>query len=130
MINSNQAKHSKGNIMNNVCTEDFADIMSCSRERYKVLQIINAWNHNGLPSNFYEDNVRLAFNKNSGNVFIVNDDCQVAMMNGNNLECFYTSPYDGREGFIDELFDDYMEDKDAWHIEDAEWLLEIKSNLG
>ena len=122
--------NTEGNIMNNVYTEDFADIMSCSRERYEVLQIINAWNHNGLPSNFYEDNVRLAFNKNSGYVFLVNDDCQVAMMNGNNLECFYTSPYDGREGFIDELFDDYMEDKDSWHIEDAEWLLDIKSNLG
>ena len=122
--------NSKGNIMNNVYTEDFADIMSCSRERYEVLQIINAWNHNGLPSNFYEDNVRLAFNKNSGNVFLVNEGCQVAMMNGNTLECFYTSPYDCHEGFIDELFDDYMEDKDAWHIEDAEWLLEIKSNLG
>ena len=87
---------------------------------------------NAIVRQFSNDryNVRLAFNKNSGNVFLVNDDCQIAMMNGNSLECFYTSPYDGREGFIDELFDDYMEDKDAWHIEDAEWLLEIKSNLG
>ena len=75
--------------MNNVYTEDFADIMSCSRERYEVLQIINAWNHNGLPDDFYEDNVRLAFNKNSGYVFLVNDDCLVDMMYGNILECFY-----------------------------------------
>ena len=119
--------NSKGNIMNNVYTEDFADIMSCSRERYEVLQIINAWNHNGLPSDFYEDNVRLAFNKNSGNVFLVNDDCQVAMMNGDKLETHYTSPYDCHEGFLEELLD--MVD-DSWHEEDIEWLNDIKSNLG
>ena len=118
--------NSKGNFMQNVYTEDFADIMSCSRERYEVLQIINAWNHNGLPSNFYEDNVRLAFNKNSGNVFLVNDDCQVAMMNGNKLEIHYTSPYDGHEGFLEELLD--MVD-DNWHEDDIEWLNDIKSNL-
>ena len=112
--------------MQNVYTEYFADIMSCSRERYEVLQIINAWNHNGLPSNFYEYNVRLAFNKNSGNVFLVNDDCQVAMMNGNKLEIHYTSPYDGHEGFLEELLD--MVD-DNWHEDDIEWLNDIKSNL-
>lgn len=111
--------------MKNVYTEDFADIMSCSRERYEVLQIINAWNNKGLPDDFYEDNVRLAFNKNSGYVFLVNDDYQCAMMNGNNLECFYTSPYDGREGFLDDLFSEYMSDKDAWQLEDVEWLLEL-----
>lgn len=110
---------------NNTYTEDFNDIMSCSNERYEVLQIINAWNHNGLPNDFNEDNVKLAFNKNSGYVFLVNDDYQVAMMNGNNLECFYTSPYDGHEGFLSDLLEEV---DDSWHPDDIEWLNDIQAS--
>ena len=113
----------------NVYTENMADIMACSIERKEVLAITRAWDKNGLPNNFYLENVRFAYNRNSGCVFLVNDDCQVLMMNGNVLEEFYTSPYDGHEGFINDLFEEYMSDTDAWHIEDAEWLLDIKSNL-
>lgn len=113
----------------NVYTENMADIMSCSIERKEVQNIITAWNEHGLPDNFYLENVRFAYNRNSGCVFLVNDDCQVCMINGDVLEEFYTSPYEGHEGFINDLFDDYMSDNDAWNIEDAEWLLDIKSNL-
>ena len=113
----------------NVYTENMADIMSCSIERKEVLAIMQAWDKNGLPDNFYLDNVRFAYNRNSGCVFLVNDDCQVLMMNDDVLEEFYTSPYEGHEGFINDLFEEYMSDTDAWHIEDAEWLLDIKSNL-
>jgi len=113
----------------NVYTENMADIMACSIERKEVLDIMQAWDKKGLPNNFYLENVRFAYNRNSGCVFLVNDDCQVLMMNGDVLEEFYTSPYEGHEGFIDDLFDEYMSDTDAWHIEDAEWLLDIKSNL-
>ena len=48
------------------------------------------------------------------------------MMNGDKLESFYTSPYEGHEGFIDELLD--MVD-DEWHEDDIEWLNDIKNNL-
>lgn len=113
----------------NVYTENMADIMACSIERKEVLAIMQAWDKNGLPDNFYDEGVKFAFNSNSGNVFLVNDDYQVCMMNGDVLEEFYTSPYEGHEGFINDLFDEYMSDTDAWHIEDAEWLLDIKSNL-
>lgn len=116
-------------MQNNTYTENMADIMSCSNERKEVLAIMQAWDENGLPTDFYEEGVKFAFNKNSGYVFLVNDDYQVCMMNGDKLEVFYTSPYEGHEGFIDDLFDEYMSDTDTWHIEDAEWLLEIKDSL-
>ena len=112
----------------NVYTENMADIMSCYTERKKVLAIMQAWDKDGLPDNFYDEGVRFAFNKNSGYVFLVNDDYQVLMMNDDKLELYYTSPYEGHEGFINDLFDDYMSDTDAWHIEDAEWMLELKDN--
>ena len=113
----------------NVYTENLADIMACYVERKEVQNIITAWNEHGLPNDFYDEGVKFAFNRNSGYVFLTNDDYQVCMMNGDELEMFYTSPYEGHEGFINDLFDEYMSDTDAWHIEDAEWLLETKSNL-
>lgn len=112
----------------NVYTENMADIMACSIERKEVLAIMQAWDKNGLPNNFYLENVRFAYNRNSGYVFLINDGYQCLMMDGDKLEEFYTSPYEGHEGFINDLFDEYMSDTDAWHIEDAEWLLELKDN--
>jgi hypothetical protein len=67
-------------------TEDFADFGA--RERGMVRDILDAWNKQGLPEDFNDDGVRPAFNLNSGNVFLVNSDYQVAMMNGENLESF------------------------------------------
>lgn len=113
----------------NVYTEKMADIMSCSIERKEVLAIMQAWDKNGLPDNFYLENVRFAYNRNSGNVFLVNDDYQVCMMNDDVLEEFYTSPYDGHEGFINELLQSYNDGLDSWHEDDIEWLEDIKSNL-
>ena len=112
----------------NVYTENMADIMSCNRERAMVLNIMQAWDKDGLTDSFYDEGVKFAFNKNSGYVFLTNDEYQVLMMNGDKLEEYYNSPYEGHEGFLDELFDDYMSDTEAWHIEDAEWLLELKDN--
>ena len=115
--------------MNNVYTENLNDIITFDRERALTIELLQAWGEQGLPSDFYEEGVKVAMNRNSGYVFLVNEEYQCAMMNGDKLESFYTSPYNGHEGFIDDLFEEYMSDKDAWHIEDAEWLLEIKSNL-
>lgn len=112
----------------NVYTENMIEIMACSIERKEVLRIMQTWDEHGLPDSFYGEGVRFAYNRNSGYVFLTNDDYQVLMMNDGILEEFYSSPYEGHEGFINDLFDEYMSDTDAWHIEDAEWLLEIKDN--
>ena len=112
--------------MQNVYTENLNDIISNDRERALAIELLQAWGKQGLPSDFYEDGVKIAFNRNSGNIFLVNEEYQCAMMNGDKLESFYSSPYDGHEGFIEELID--MVD-DNWHEDDIEWLDDIKSNL-
>lgn len=71
----------------------------------------------GLPSDFANDGVHPMFNQSSGCVFLTNSDYQVAMINGDKLESFYTSPYKGLEGFYDDLKEQY-EDMDE---EDKQW---------
>ena len=90
-----------------IYTEDMGEIMQHSRERGLVRDILNAWDANGLSEDFYDDGVKFAFNRNSGYVFLVNSDYQCCMMNGNSLESFYSTPYDGVEGFWDELAEEY-----------------------
>ncbi len=58
---------------------------------------------NGLPDDFNDDEVTVMMNTGSGNVFLTNSDYQVAMMNGDNLESFYSCPMCGHEGFKDEM---------------------------
>lgn len=55
-----------------------------------------------------------------------NDEFEVCMMNGDKLESFYTSPYEGKEGFFSELLDEYSD----MHGEDKEWFRELSASLG
>ena len=48
------------------------------------------------------------------------------MMNGDKLESFHTSPYEGKEGFFSELLDEYSD----MHGEDKEWFRELSASLG
>ena len=73
-----------------------------------------------LPDNFGTAGVRVAFNKNSGYVFLVNDDYQCAMLNGDELAIFHTTPHHGHEGFLCDLLDEYS--PDDLHADDAEYL--------
>lgn len=57
----------------------------------------------GLPSDFNDDAVTVMMNLNSGDVFLTNEDFQVAMMNGDKLEIFYSCPNCGHEGFAEEM---------------------------
>jgi hypothetical protein len=72
------------------------------REYAKLEQIIKAIREQGIPR---EMNVGVypMFNMNSGDVFLTNEYCDVAMMNGDKLEMFYSCPECGHEGFRDEL---------------------------
>jgi len=78
------------------------------RELDLLKNLLDAVIKQGLPENFYNDNVHPMMNQHSGNVFLTNSDYQVAMMNGDCLEVFYTLPYSGHEGFADELLSDYQ----------------------
>jgi len=112
--------------MINAYTENLADFGF--REIRMLRDILNAWVENGLPDNFARDGVRLAMNRNSGHVFLVNEDYQVAMMNGEELEEFYTLPYNGDEGFLSDLISEHA--PDDLHHDDAEFILNVADIAG
>lgn len=106
--------------MSDAYTEDLAKFGF--REINLLRDILDTWCENGLPVDFYSEGVRPGFNLNSGHVFLVNEDHQTAMMNGNKLESFYSTPYESHEGFLDELLE--LEPEDL-HAEDVEYILDL-----
>ena len=77
------------------------------REKAEAAKLLTALADNKLPEDFNDDEVTVMMNRNSGNVFLTNSDYQVAMMNGNTLESFYSCPNCGCEGFADDLKTDF-----------------------
>lgn len=73
------------------------------RERKMAEDLLRTWREKGLPEDFYDEEVIIMMNDSSGNVFLTNTDYQVAMMNREKLESFYTCPICGHEGFINEM---------------------------
>ena len=59
----------------------------------------NKWEENSELG----DEIALEFNPNSGNVFLVDSDYNVAMINDGKLENFVSCSYCGLEGFKSEL---------------------------
>ena len=86
---------------NDITTTDFARFGS--RERRMAEELLRAWREQSLPEDFYKEEVTIMMNTHSGNVFLTNSNYQVAMMNGDKLETFYTDFETGEEGFKDEL---------------------------
>ena len=74
-----------------------------SRERKMAEDLLRAWRKQGLPEDFWDEGVKIMMNQNSGHVFLTNADYQVAMINGNKLESFYSCPYCGQEGFLEDM---------------------------
>jgi hypothetical protein len=72
-------------------------------EKMKVKDLLIAWCEHGLPEDFYNDKVVPMFNKDSGHVFLTNEDFQVAMLDESKLVSFYSCPDCGDEGFREEL---------------------------
>lgn len=62
-------------------------------------ELIDAMIDQGFPEDFENNEVTIMFNRNSGHVFLTNADYQVAMINGNDLESWYTCFNCGHEGF-------------------------------
>jgi hypothetical protein len=101
---------------NEIYTENLADFGA--RERRMLAEILAL----PLPSEFCDSGVKPAFNRNSGYVFLVNDDYQCAMLNDDSgkLEIFHITPYRGHEGFITDLLEEYK--PDDLHADDAEYI--------
>ena len=73
------------------------------RERQMAAELLTASCAQGLPDDFEDEEVTIMMNMNSGNVFFTNAEFQVAMMNGNKLESFYSCPVCGHEGFKEDM---------------------------
>ena len=97
------------------------------REQDEAKDLLEAWKLNGLPEDFDNDGVRIAFNTYSGYVFLTNNECQVCMCGDDKkLYSFYSSPYEGKEGSFEDLLDEYKD----MNKEDKEWFLDIAKNTG
>ena len=106
--------------MINGYTEDLAEFGH--RELNEAGQLLGAIK-NGLPSDFDDDGIKVAFNANSGFVFLTNSEYQVAMVDDKGkLYSFYTTPHDGYEGCLEELLEEY----DNMHPDDQEYVDDIK----
>lgn len=98
------------------------------RELTMLEELLRAMREQGLPKDFYNDEVYPMMNQSSGNVFLTNSDYQVAMLNGDKLESFYFLSYHGNEGFLDELIDEY--NNGNIKVEDFEQLADICEDNG
>ena len=92
------------------------------RERGMAADLLKASCEKGFPEDFEDNEVTIMMNQNSGNVFFTNAEYQTCMMNGDDLESFYSCPICGHEGFLDEM--DHNEDDE----ECQEYLSDIKEN--
>jgi hypothetical protein len=106
-------------------TEDLAKFGY--REIKMTNELLTAWMDKGLPDTFYADEVRPAFNMNSGCVFLTNSEYQVCMMNGEDLEIWHNLPYGGEEGFLCDLLELNPE---ALNSEDVEYIQQYAPEYG
>lgn len=97
------------------------------REIEELRDLLDAWLSSGLPDDFYDDEVRPAFNKNSGFVFLTNSDDQSCIVADGHLETWYNTPYSGYEGVYEDLVDEVDE---SWESEDIEYLIELADMRG
>lgn len=89
-------------------------------EREEAEKLLKASRLQGFPEDFSDDEVTIMFNTMSGSVFFTNAEYQTAMMNGEDLESFYSCPVCGHEGFLDEM-EHGENDKEC-----QEYLIDIK----
>lgn len=95
-----------------------------NREKALLVILLQAEMNQGLPVDFNDGEVAPMMNTMSGNVFLTNSDYQVAMMNGDKLESFYNLPYEGSEGFLDDLLEEYK-NNNITHKEDIDYLRDL-----
>lgn len=83
-----------------ITTTNLADFGA--RERRLLIDLLQAWEEQGLPEEFCEEEVQVMMNRNSGNVFLTNSECQCSMMNGKALKLWYYCGNCGHEGFAED----------------------------
>ena len=87
-------------IIKNNMTENTQDLsMFGFIERQEAGRLLLALGTHHDKTQLLGSDVKVEFNPNSGNVFLVDGDYNVAMMNGHDLEDFYSCTHSCNEGF-------------------------------
>jgi len=73
------------------------------RELGIAKNLLNAMFEDGLPVKFEREGITVMFNTHSGCVFLTNDEYQVCMFNGKELEMYHTCHKCDAEGFEHEI---------------------------
>ena len=102
--------------MNKIVTNDLSDFGA--REKSMAGELLSVLGTYKDKTKYLGDNVQVYMNFNSGNVFLSDEDYNVAMMNGDVLEDFHTCPNCGgeevasdfREYNTDECCQEYADD--------------------
>ena len=110
--------------MRDTLTSDLAHFGA--RERAILVELLQAWQRGGLPLDFDNDEVVPMFNRSSGYVFLTNANYEVALVQGGELVSHYWLSYEGHEGTLQELEDDYRANGHTWHPNDIEQLQHIR----
>jgi hypothetical protein len=91
------------------------------REMKLAAELLNAYASN--KPEWLGNGVKLAMNRNSGFVFLTDEDYNVGLMNGDKLDMWLSTPYHGHEGFLEDLLDEYK--PDDLNGDDAEYLKDM-----
>lgn len=96
--------------MNKELNMQFGDLsLMGNRELLMAIEVLKSYATKGVPDNFLNENVALGFNPNSGYVFLYNDNAETLMLTNGKLEKWYYLPDSGKEGFIDDLYEDFKQ---------------------
>lgn len=114
---------------NDPLTTNLADFPKRKLEEAKDLLV--AMFESGLPDDFYDEGVTIAFNRNSGYVFLTNEEYQVAMVDDEGkLYSWYYTPYYGHEGAYEDLVDEALGDEWADDVsDDYEYLKDLAEQV-
>ena len=100
------------------------------RECGMLGQLLEAWSDRALTNlakKYFEGLEDWGYNPNSGFVFLVDQDYNVLMYNQSVglLDLFLSTPYEGQEGFIEDLLIDFK----TLNEEDQDFVMEYYKNL-
>ena len=102
--------------------------LHCAREQEEALDLFNALRDGRITElaeqAFDCSSCDVYFNPNSGYVFLSDDDYNTVMLNDDKLDLFISTPYEGFEGF----FDDVMYSWNDLHEEDKEYMRDIATD--
>ena len=77
------------------------------REKEIAADLLKTLNTEKDKTRFLEDDITIYFNMNSGNVFLMDSNYNVAMLNGDILDDWIVCPECGNEGFYSEFKEEF-----------------------